>query len=444
MHRAQVVLQHLNNTDYLSPTIHNQPVAKAQLADKGLIGKAVGLVTKYTILFKNGQVIDPINKRNRQKLDVAVSGKTIALVAPNIDPSLAQTVIDASSYLIVPGLIDIHMHIYHTREGLSIVGDHHTFRAGVTTAVDPGTAGANHFLHFKRTVIDISKTRIFAFINIVKSGMVGDFEQDIREMDPELAASIVLAYPEICVGIKTAHYWSSQPWDELHQPWTAVDRSLEASKICKKPVMFDFWPREGRSYQDLLKKMRPGDIHTHCFAQQFPVLDEHGKPNQFLFEARERGIIFDVGHGAFSFWYRQAQPAFEGGFPPDSISTDLHIENINGPVNDMLTTMNKFLNMGMPLEEVIYRSTVTPAKEIGHPELGTLSEGVEADIALLSLEEGQFSFPDCGKARLVGKHKLVCKMTVRAGEIVYNPDSLGLPIWREAPAPYWKIHDPDR
>jgi len=400
----------------------------------------------YSILFKNGHILDPKNKRTYMKLDLAVSGKTIALVAPDIDPNLAEKVIDASPYLIVPGLIDIHMHVYHTREGLSIVADHHTFRSGVTTAVDPGTSGADHFLHFKRTVIDTSKTRILAFINIVKSGMVGEWEQDIQEMDPDLAALIVLAYPEICVGIKTAHYWTSKPWDELHQPWTAVDRSIRASEICKKPVMFDFWPRPGRSYPDLLKKMRPGDIHTHCFAQQFPILDPHNssQPNPFLFEARKRGIIFDVGHGAFSFWYRQAQPAYEGGFYPDSISTDLHIENINGPVYDMLTTMNKFLNMGMPLEEVIYRSTVTPAMEIGHPELGTLSVGSEADIALLSLEKGQFSFPDCGGARLVGNQKLVCKMTLRAGEIVYNPDSLGLPIWKEAPGSYWHLKEPDR
>jgi dihydroorotase len=397
----------------------------------------------YSILFKNARVLDPKNNRN-SKLDVAISGKTIAIVAPDIDPSLAQSVIDASGLLLTPGLIDIHMHAYHTREGLSVVADHHSLRSGVTTVVDTGTAGANHFLHFKHTVIDNAKTRIFAFINIVKSGMVGDFEQDIREMDAELAASIVLAYPDICVGIKTAHYWTSKPWDDLHQPWTAVDRSVLASEICKKPVMFDFWPREGRTYQDLLKKARAGDIHTHVFAQQFPILDEHGKPNPFLLEARERGIIFDVGHGAFSFWYRQAQRAYEGGFYPDSISTDLHIENINGPVFDMLTTMNKFLNMGMPLEEVIYRSTVTPAQEIGHPELGTLSEGAEADIALLSLEEGEFSFPDCGKARLLGKQKLVCKMTLRAGEIVYNPDSLGLPIWQSAPASYWNLNEPDR
>jgi dihydroorotase len=397
----------------------------------------------FDLLLKGGHVIDPANNIN-QAMDVAISKNRIAAVAPDLDPSLAARVIDASDTYVTPGLIDIHVHAYHTREpeGLSIVADHHSFRSGVTTMVDTGTAGSKHFLHFKRTVIDMAKTRIFAFINIVKSGMIGDFEQDVNEMDPELAASIVLAYPEICVGIKTAHYWTYQPWDEMHTPWAAVDRALEASAICKKPLMVDFWPRPERTYPELLQKMQPGDIHTHMYAQQFPVLDENKQPNKFLFEARQRGIIFDLGHGAGSFWFRQAIPAMAGGFGPDSISTDLHIGNVNGPVVDMLTTMSKLYSIGMPLQETIYRSTVTPALEIGHPELGTLTEGSEADIAVLTLEEGEFGFSDCGRAKYVGHKKLSCSMTIRAGEVVYDPTGMAQPLWEEAPAEYWKIRQP--
>ncbi len=396
---------------------------------------------QYDILLKGGHVIDPQNNLD-QVMDVAVTGDRIARVAADIDPVLAQTVADVSGLYVTPGLIDIHVHAYHTREpeGLSVVIDHHSFRSGVTTVVDTGTSGAKHFLHFKRTVIDTSKTRIFALINIVKSGMIGDFEQDVREMDPELAASIVLAYPEICVGIKTAHYWTHQPIDEATHPvWAAVDRGLEAAALCGKLLMVDFWPRPERTYPDLLKKMRPGDIHTHVYAQQFPVLDENNKPNKFYFEARERGIIFDVGHGAGSFWFRQAIPAMQGGFSPDSISTDLHIGNVNGPVFDMLTTMSKFLCMGMPLQETIYRSTVTPAQEIGHPELGTLSEGAEADIAVLRLEEGRFGYSDCGKAKYFGSQKLTCDMTLRAGKVVYDLNGRSMPEWPDAPAAYWTI-----
>jgi dihydroorotase len=399
---------------------------------------------RYDLLLKGGKVIDPKNNIN-QLLDLAIKDGKIACVVPEIEAGLADQVVDLSGMYITPGLIDIHVHVYHTREpeGLSVIADHHSFRSGVTTVVDAGTAGANHFLHYKHTVIDSAKTRILAFINIVKSGMQGDFEQDVEEMDPELAASIVLAYPEICVGIKTAHYWTHQPCDDEHPLWAAVDRGLEAADICKKPLMVDFWPRPGRTYPALLQKMRPDDIHTHFYAQQFPILDRNNKPEAYLFEARERGIIFDLGHGAGSFWFRQAVPAMEGGFGPDSISTDLHIGNINGPVFDMLTTMSKLLNMGMPLEDVIYRSSVTPAEEIGHPELGTLTIGADADVAVLKLEEGLFGFADCGKAKLMGRQKLTCKLTIRAGEVVYDPDGVTMPKWMDAPDDYWVLRSPE-
>ena len=398
---------------------------------------------QYDLLLKNGHVIDPANNIDGP-MDVALTGDRIAAVEPNIPSADAAQIIDVSGLYVTPGLIDIHVHVYHTREPetLSIIADHHMFRSGVTTVVDTGTAGAKHFLHFKRTVIDRSKTRIFAFINIVKSGMIGPFEQDVSEMDPELAASIVLAYPEDCVGIKTAHYWVSKPFDEAHPPWAAVDRALEASEICRKPLMVDFWHREGRTYQEMLRKMQPGDIHTHVYAQQFPILNDENKPADFMYDARERGIIFDLGHGAGSFWFRQAIPACDGGFWPDSISTDLHIGNVNGVVHDMLNTISKLLCMGMPLSEVIYRSTVTPAIEIGHPELGTLSIGGEADIAVLRQDEGQFGYVDCGQARLVGDRKLSCELTVRAGEIVYDLNGRGTPLWEEAPPDYWKIRYP--
>ena len=400
-------------------------------------------MTQYDYLLKGGTVIDLANKIDAP-MDVAVSGDRIAAVAPNIASAQAAQSIDVSGLLVTPGLIDIHAHVYHTREPetLSVIADHHTFRSGVTTVVDTGTAGAKHFLHFKSTVIDRWKTRIFAFINIVKSGMLGPFEQDVSEMDPALAASIALAYPDDCVGIKTAHYWVAKPFDEAHPPWAAVDRALEASDICGKPLMVDFWHREGRTYQELLQKMKPGDIHTHVYAQQFPILDAENKPADFMFEARERGIIFDLGHGAGSFWFRQAIPAYAGGFAPDSISTDLHIGNVNGVVHDMLNTMSKLLCMGMPLGEVIFRSTAAPAREIGHPELGALSIGAEADIAVLRQEKGEFGYVDCGYARMNGDRKLSCEMTIRAGEIVYDLNGRSRPPWEEAPPEYWRIRYP--
>ena len=208
------------------------------------------------------------------------------------------------------------------------------------------------FCTLKRTVIDRWKTRIFAFLNIVQSGMLGPFEQDINEMDPALAASIVLAYPDDCVGIKTAHYWVVEAHSMTRtRPGPRSIARWKPPNICQKPLMVDFWHRKGRTYPELLRKMQPGDIHTHVYAQQFPILNEANMPADFMFEARERGIIFrswDMASG--SFWFRQAIPAFNGGFPPDSISTDLHIGNVNGVVHDMLNTMSKLLCMAMPLE----------------------------------------------------------------------------------------------
>jgi len=402
--------------------------------------------TQYDLLLKGGHVIDPKNNVDAV-CDVAITGKAIAAVAPDINPALAAKVADVSGHLVTPGILDIHVHVYHTRapegdpEGLSVDADAHSFKSGVTTMVDTGTAGARHIRHFKQTVIDRAKTRIFAYINIVNDGMLGDFEQDPRNFDAELAAAAVEAYADICIGIKTAHYWTRLPWDELHTPWAAVDQSIKAAELCKRHVMYDFWPRlPERSYPELiLKKARPGDIHTHVFAQQFPVIDENGKVFDHLIEARKRGVIFDLGHGAASFWYRNGARAIAQGFWPDSISTDLHRHSMNTVVVDMQTTMNKALAMGIPLYDVIKLSTINPANEIGHPELGHLSVGSGADVAVFKLHTGQFSFIDCGRAKISGDKKLECALTVRDGSIVFDIGGLSAPRWEDAPPAYWTV-----
>jgi len=390
--------------------------------------------TIATLAITGGRVIDPANGVDRV-MNLGIRDGRIVAVGDDVVIGPETKVVDATGMLVTPGLIDIHVHVYHTREpeGLSVIADHHTFSSGVTTVADTGTAGANYFLHFKRTVIDQSKTRIFAFVNVVKSGMIGPFEHDPREMDPEQAAGIVLSYPEICVGIKTAHYWPSEPFDDEHTPWLSVDRGLEAARLCGKPLMVDFHPRPERPYDELLRKMSPGDIHTHVFAQQFPVLDDQNRPQNFYREAQERGIIFDLGHGAGSFWFRNAIPSFRNGFYPDSISTDLHKGSINGPVFSMIKTMSKMLAIGMSLEDVIEKSTGAPAREIGHPELGTLGVGSDADVALLRLDEGEFAYYDCAKVRVAADRELSCAMTVRAGEIVYDANAISMPDWANTP-----------
>ncbi|MDP9363547.1 MAG: amidohydrolase/deacetylase family metallohydrolase [Chloroflexota bacterium] len=386
------------------------------------------------LLLRGGHVIDPAGGTDGPA-DVAIAGGRIAAVGPNL-PHAAGRVLDVAGHYVVPGLIDMHAHVFHThkRSRLSLDPHVHTFSCGVTTVVDAGTPGWRDLADFKAEVIDPAKIRVLTYVNIVGSGMLGAWEHDVAEMRPKLAAAAAEEFADVVVGIKTAHYWANRPFDAEHPPWAAVDAALEAGELCGLPVMVDFYPMlPERPYPQLiLEKLRPGDIHTHVFAQQFPIIDEKGKVHDHLFRARERGVIFDVGHGAASFWFRNAAPAIRQGFVPDSISTDLHTGNVNGPVVDMLTTMNKILNLGVPLGDVIARSTVAPAHEIGRPKLGTLRPGAEADVAVLALEEGDFSFVDCGQTRLDGRLRLRCALTLRAGEVVYNPDGWGLPTWDRA------------
>jgi dihydroorotase len=395
----------------------------------------------FDLVLRGGQVIDPANKIN-QRMDVGIAAGKIARVAPSIPSNAALQSVDVTGLCVTPGILDIHTHVYpfHPTPKSYIEGlnpDAHLFPAGVTTTVDAGTAGWKHFLDFKENTIDRSRVRILAFLNIACKGMVdAESEQTVNDLNSEIAASLAQAFPEIIVGIKTAHYWTRLPWDADHLPWTSVERAVEAGQMCGKPVMVDFWPRPpDRPYPDLLlRKLRPGDIHTHVFAQQFPILSTAGKVNDFLFEARQKGIIFDLGHGAASFWFRNAVPAWRDGFPPDTISTDLHMGNINGPVVSMLNTMSKYLSMGMPLFEVIQRSTDLPAQVIRRPDLGTLNIGAEADVAVFKRLQGSFGFADCGRTRMTGNQKLECLLTIRAGQIVYDPTGLSMPDWEDAPA----------
>ncbi len=400
---------------------------------------------KLDLVLKGGRVIDPANGVDGL-FDVGISDGKIARVEAQIPKDDAIRTVDASGLLVTPGLIDIHIHAYFTRllgDGLflqSLNPDAHFPASGVTTCVDTGTAGYKEISHFRQTVMEKAKTRVLAYINIAAPGM-GAPEQDIRTFDTDGASRAAKEHADVVVGIKTAHYWTSLPFDEMHPAWESVEKSVEAGNKCDMPVMVDFWPRPPeRSYPQLiLEKLRPGDIHTHVYARQFPVIDEAGKVEPYMFEARERGIWFDLGHGAASFWYRNGARAIKNGFGPDSISTDLHMGNIMGPVFSMQDTMSKCMAMGMTLEDVIYRSTVTPAKAIHRPELGTLSIGAEADVAVLDLEKGVFPLQDCGYTRIDAKERLVCRLTLRAGKIIFDRDARTVPKWEDAPSEYWPV-----
>ena len=432
---------------------------KAPLAIMAVITIALGSpvvmfaqAPRYDLLLKGGHVIDPANHIDEVR-DVAVFQGKIAAVDKNIPADQAGKVVDASKLYVTPGLIDIHYHVGHGGAPLNwfapearahalplgIPADL-ALQSGVTTLVDAGTSGAETFLQEKEEVIDRAKVRVLAFLNIVANGMSGGLEQSLDQMDSKLCADTIKKYPDLIVGVKTAHYWTKEAWDAEHVPWGAVDRAIECATVANVPLMVDFWPRPERTYEDLiLKKMRPGDIHTHVFAQQFPIILPDGKLNPAIAEARARGVIFDVGHGAGSFWFRNAVPAFKQGFIPDSMSTDLHTGNFT--TVSMNNVMSKFLAMGVPLDDVIRRSTVNPASEIHRPELGTLSIGKEADIAVLELMKGHFSYIDSGVARMDGNVRLVARMTIRAGRILYDPSGLSMVEWEKARPQYFTIPD---
>ncbi len=385
--------------------------------------------TSYDLLLKGGRVIDGKNKISAV-MDVAIADGKIAAVAADIPASKAGKVVDVSGLYVTPGLIDMHVHVYAGtgQRGVyngdnSVYPDGFTFRAGVTTVADAGSSGWRNFPDFKDRVIDRAKTRVLAFLNIVGKGMSGAPEQDLNEMDAKAAGEQALRYKDTIVGIKTAHYAGPE--------WTPVERAVEAGTLANIPVMVDFGTfRPERPFQELvLKKLRPGDIYTHTYLSWVPMLDDQGRLLPYLLEARKRGIIFDVGHGGGSFLFRQAVPAMQQGFGPDSISTDLHIGSMNAGMKDMLNVMSKFLNMGMKLDEVIERSTWTPAREIKHEELGNLSIGSVADVAVLRVEEGNFGFVDTYGARMKGTRKLTCELTIRNGRVVYDLNGITREDW---------------
>ncbi len=386
---------------------------------------------RYDLLIKNGHVIDPKNSINEPR-DVAITGGKIAAVEKNIDPALAAKVVDAKGLYVTPGVIDIHVHVYAGTGGksytgdLSVYPDPHSFRACTTTMADAGTSGWRNFEDFKQRVIDRSKTRVFAFLNIVGHGMSGgQFEQNTEDMDAQKTAEMARKYPDVIVGFKTAHY--AKP------DWTAVDRVLEAGRAANLPVMVDYGQvvPERPHEEFYLKKMRPGDIYTHLYRKFDPTIDENGKVRQYLFEAKKRGVIFDVGHGSGSLIWRYAVPSMKQGFAPDSISTDLHVGSMNSGMRDIVNVMSKFLNLGMPLQEVVLKSTWNPAKEIHREQFGHLTVGATADVALLRLERGEFGFVDTDKLLMKGSQRLSCEMTLMGGNVMWDLNGRASEPWEQ-------------
>ncbi len=377
------------------------------------------------ILIKGGHVIDPKNNID-DILDIAVSNGRILKIAKGIDTHNALYVVDAKGMYIVPGLIDIHTHDFYGPEperhfcngSESLLPDSFAFRSGITTVVDAGSSGWKDFPDFKKKIIDSSKTRVLAFLNIVGAGMRGGrFEQDTDDMDGKKTAMMAQQYHEYIVGIKLAHYKGAE--------WKPVDEAIKAGNIAKIPLMIDFGDNKSPlSLEELfLKHMRPGDIFTHCFAKlkgrEYIVDAGSKKIKTYVWEAEKKGIFFDVGYGEISFSFSQAIPAIESDFYPNSISTDMHAAKRN-KMKDMPEIMSEFIALGMNIREVIERVTWNPAREINHKELGNISKGAIADITILHIRKDHFQFYDYTGYKINGNKKIECEMTIKGGKIVYH------------------------
>ena len=381
--------------------------------------------TKYDLLLKGGRVIDPANNVDGV-FDVAIAGRYISAVENDIAPELARKVANVSGLIVTPGLIDLHAHFYGYPA--AVLPDAHCLPEGTTTAVDAGGAGHLTFDDFDRKIISKSKTNVFALINIAGEGMVGLPEQDLDGMDVDLTTAKIDQRPDRIVGVKVAHY--------AGPGWQPLDRGVQAAENTGTYVMVDQAPIKSRPNNEmLLEHLRPGDITTHCYGFDKPMIDSNNKVKPYFFEARERGVKFDVGHGAGSFSFRIAKNAIEQGFPPDTVSTDMHTASILSNQGTMPETMTKMLALGMDLPDIIERSTWAPALTIGHPELGNIGQTAFADIAVLEIAEGDFGLTDNGSGNRVypSDKRIVCQMTVRNGEIVWDKNGRSRDSWTNTP-----------
>ncbi|MEZ5354419.1 MAG: amidohydrolase/deacetylase family metallohydrolase [Bryobacteraceae bacterium] len=393
------------------------------------------LAQNYDLVLRGGHLIDPRNRIDERR-DVAVKDGKIAAVAASIDPSQARRTLDVTGLYVTPGLIDLHVHVFYTT-GIpgawagdnSVQPDAFSFRTGVTTMVDAGSSGWRNFETLRHTVIDRARTRVLAMINIAGFGMITDITEQ-EDFDPKEVARLAAKHKDVVVGVKSAHYQKPD--------WDSVDKAIEAGRLAGIPIMVDFgfFFRERPYWQLVTEKLRPGDISTHMFRGPVPWVDAKGKLYDYLERARARGVRFDVGHGGGSFVMRNAVPTIAQGFYPDTISTDLHTGSMNAGMQDMPTTMSKLLVMGMPLKEVIRASTWTAAQSIHREQLGHLTVGAEADVAVFEVRNGSFAYADAYGARLEGKQRIECQMTLREGRVVWNKNSIGGVDYRTLPPDY--------
>jgi dihydroorotase len=375
----------------------------------------------YDLVIKGGRVIDPAGGVDGV-CDVAFEGGKVAAIAAGIGSDQASEVISAGGLLVVPGLIDLHTHVWWGGSSLSVRPEPVARRSGATTLVDAGSAGPGNFHGFRELIIEPSPVRILPYLNISFAGiyafsktvMVGECA-DIRLLDARTCFEVASANRDLVVGIKvrvgrnTSEALGNFPLE------IAIDVAGELGL----PVMahIDFPPPTRR---DMLDRLRPGDVLTHCF-RPFPNAPvRRGEIKPEMIEARERGIIFDIGHGMGGFGFASTRPMLDGGFMPDVISSDVHILCEHGPAFDLLHSMNKLFGLGMPLEEVIAAATARPAAALHRTDIGTLAKGAAGDAAVFEMADGSFDYLDVLGERMSASKRLELRHIVKGGRLWHS------------------------
>jgi dihydroorotase len=371
----------------------------------------------YDLVLKGGHVIDPAQNIDAV-MDVAFAGGKVAAIAKSLDTSAAKDVRDVSGKLVTPGLIDMHTHVYWGGTSLGIDAEDFCRKSAVTTAVDTGSAGPGNFAGFRKHVIESSAVRILAYLHISHAGifgfsnriMVGESE-NLALMDPETAVEVANANRDVIIGIKVR---LGRHASGIHD-MAPFEHAIQVAEEASMPLMVHI-DEPPPSYAEVVSRLRSGDVLTHCF-RPFPnsPVGPDGKVRPEVLAARQRGVLFDIGHGMGSFSFRTARAMLEAGFMPDTISSDIHALCINGPAFDQVTTLSKFLCLGVPLKEVIRASTENAARALSRPDLGTLKPGSAGDAAILSLDEGAFDYADVVGEHVMGDRKINARGVVLAG-----------------------------
>lgn len=373
----------------------------------------------YDVLIQGGTLIDPARGIHARR-DVAFFGGKVAAVGENLLAAEATRVVDASGKLVTPGLIDLHVHVYEGVSHYGIDPDPTCLAHGATTVMDAGSAGADTFLGFKKYVIEASATRIFAQLNISTMGMIseqiGELE-DLKWASVPRALETIEKHRDVILGVKVRLTRESLVGEAAGI--TPLYRAREAANAAGLPIMVHPQGAWCDSIDDILAVMGERDILTHCFhGSTHGILDENGKIRASVRRARERGVIFDVGHGQGSFVWAIVESALAQGFPPTTISSDLHAHNVHGPVFDLATTVSKFLHLGMPLDEALGLVTAVPARFLRMTDaLGTLAVGAEGDAVVFDLEEGAFELVDARGESRIGRRRLVPRVVIKNGAV---------------------------